>query len=517
MRFKFWGARASDPAPLASGAKMDPRAKAGRSYTRSALGGMFKAARGGNDAWPTMPTTPDAFITSQLQTLVARSREQWANNDYVKGFHRLIRQNVVGPIGITMQAKATTARGKPDKPLNDALEDDFAEWGLAGNCDVTGKLSWRAIQCLAIETAARDGEFIIQKVYGADAGPHGFALQFIDTQRLPVWRNQEPARSGDGFIRHGIEFNRYGRPVAYHLQATGGAASDHYQIGGNDFVRVPASDIIHGFITELVGQRRGIPWAASALFRLRNVNGFEDAAVQHARAAACNMGFIQYADGYGPELDDDAELSIDAEPLSFHELPSGATMHDWSPTFPSNEASGFLKSQLRGAASGMGVPYNELANDLEGVNFSSIRQLTLDAREHYKELQEWLIETLARPVREAHLSWRVLNGKLLVKGRAVTADKLPACRMASWQPRRWTWIDPRADVVAALASMRGGLTSPSQVIREQGRDPETVYSEIAADIAAMTEAGIPQEHITLFIQGNIAGNMSSSKAKDDSE
>lgn len=510
MRLWPFGNRAAPvPAPKAL--------RPSRAYMARALHTLFKAAQAGNDAWPTTPVAPDHVIATKHTALVARSREQWSNSDYVRAFIRLLRQNVVGPVGVTMQAKAETARGRLDKPLCDALEADFTAWGRKGTCEVTGKLSWRAVQCLALETAARDGEFIVRLVYGKEAGPHGFAVQFIDPQRLPVWYENVRLHGG-GFIRHGIEFSALGRPLAYHFTSVDADADGYYSAGGRGFVRVPADEIIHEFIVEQVGQKRGLPWTSSALFRLRNVGGFEDAAVQNARASASKMGFIQYEQGFGPEADDDTAVTIDAEPLSFHELPEGAKIAEWSPQFPSAETATFLKSQLRGAASGLGVPYNELANDLEGVNFSSIRQLTLDAREHYKEIQEWLIESLVAPVRDAHLRWRLLNAALQVKSKPVPLDRLEACRKVAWQARRWEWIDPAADTKAALEGIRGGLGSVGQVIRERGRDPETVFAEIAADLAAMKAAGIPDEYIKLFMQGSIAGNVKEKpKAKEPAE
>lgn len=511
MNFKFWG-RADRVISANDGASAAAApGRAGRANKRT-LSGMFKAAANGNDKWASMPTTPDQIVATKHTALVARSREQWSNNDYVRAFDRITGQNVVGPLGIVMQAKVETARGKLDKDTNAALEADFSEWGRKGNCDVTGKLSWRGVQRLAVSTTLRDGEFILRLVYGDDAGPHGFAVQFIDPQRLPVWYQVQ--RYGGGFIRHGIEFNAYGRAVAYHFTSTDEEADGYYSTSGRGFVRVPASEIIHEFLVEMVGLRRGLPWASTSLFRLRNVNGFEESAVQNARASASKMGFIKYAEGFGPEADDDSPVEIDAEPLSFHELPEGADLAEWSPQFPSNETATFLKSQLRGSASGMGVPYNSLASDLEGVNFSSIRHDTLDAREHYKDLQEWLIEALVAPVRDAHLKWRLLSSAVKVKGKPIPAARLDACRKVAWQARRWEWIDPKADVEGALLSVRGGLDDPSDIIRARGKDPETVFQGIANTLVAMKDAGIPEKFIDLFMQGQIAGNMKEAPKKE---
>jgi len=157
-------------------------------------------------------------------------------------------------------------------------------------------------------------------------------------------------------------------------------------------------------------------------------------------------------------------------------------------------------------AAGFGVPYNELAADLEGVNFSSIRQGTLDSREHWKELQEWLIEQLVHPVFEAWLERALLGGKIKTKtGRLLNPAKVDVYSLVTWQPRRWQWIDPRADVDAAVTAKNNGLTSPGQIIREQGRDPQTVWEETAADLRAQMDAmkaqGIPDEIIAAIITG----------------
>lgn len=484
------------------GGKKAPAAKQKRSMVGRGFSQMFKAGNvNDNDSWNAAPMSPDAFITLRQPVLVARSREQWSNNDYVRGFVRMIRQNIVGPHGVTMKAKAETPSGKLDKNANTAHESEWENWGQAGVCDVTGQLSWRDVQCLAVETTARDGEFIIRLIYGADAGPAGFAVQFIDAQRLSVRYENYSKNNDGGFIRQGIEFNKYGRPVAYHFTSTDEWDSYYYSIDGRGFVRVPADEIIHRFLHEMVGQRRGLPWASTSLFRLHNLQGFEDAAVQNARAGATQMGFIQYREGFGPEADNDVDVAstIDAEPLSFHELPEGAELKEFKPQYPNGEFNTFHKAMLRGASSGMGVSYNNLANDLEGVNFSSIRQGTLDERENYKHLQEWLIEALVEPVHAAWLAYNLLSGAIKVKsGKPLSPEKLTMYKKVHWQPRRWQWIDPKSDVTANVTAIRAGLTSPSQVIREQGRDPEVVFKEIAADIEMMREAGIDPDFISVM-------------------
>lgn len=502
MKLKFWQRNAgpAQSAPAETGTVPRRPMRGLRS-----LAHMFKASfTDTNDKWSATPISPDVFITLRQPILVARSREQWSNNDYVRGFVRQVRQNVVGSHGVKLQAKVRKPRGALDKDVNAAIEAAWKDFGRKGVLDVTGKLSWRELQCLAVETAARDGEFIIRIVRGR--GPHLLQLQMLDPQRLSVkYENYKYGNNGN-FIRQGIEFDPYGKPVAYHFTSTEEWDAYYYSISGRGFVRVPADEIIHGYIQEMVGQRRGLPWASTSLFRLHHLQGFEDASVQNARAGSTQMGFITYREGFGPEAEDGDDVggSIDAEPLAFHELPEGAEFTPFTPNYPNGEFMPFHKAMLRGAATGMGVAYNGLANDLEGVNFSSIRQGALNERDNWKECQQWLIETLIQPVFELWLGAQLLAGNITSKGQPLPPAKLrDYCGACTWQGRRWPWIDPRADVQAALESIRGGLTSPSRVIREQGHDPKEVFAEIADDIKQMKEAGIPDNIIQLIFTGEI--------------
>jgi lambda family phage portal protein len=450
-----------------------------------------------NASWTGTALPADWIITRNYRPLVARSREQAMNNDYARAFLRMCSQNIVGPKGITMKAAFQKADGSHDADTSRALKAAWEQWGHKSTADVAGKKSWRAIQRLLVKSAVQDGEFFLRIVTGKDAGKWGFAVQVIDPLRVPVDYNVDRYNQSN-FIRHGIEFTRFGRPVAYHLSTVDDGEAE-YEYAGVGYTTVPADQMVHGFLEDLVGQKRGLPWMATALFRMRNMGAFEDAAIINARVGASKMGFVQWKEGQAPEFedgDDPTSLEFDAEPGSFNVLPEGAEMKEWLPQYPSGEFLPVFKTLLRGASAGFGVSYNNLASDLEGVNFSSIRQGTLDEREHWKELQEWLIEDAIQPVQEAWLRYSLLKGRIKVKGKPLSPALLDELQGAiSWQPRRWQWIDPTADVNAAVESKNNLLTSAGRIIREWGGDPDEVFADIAADIKAMEAAGIDEKYI----------------------
>lgn len=437
--------------------------------------------------WTAIPTTADSVIHRHQRVLVARSREQATNNDHAKAFIRLCRQNIVGPNGVMLQAQARSGDGKLDMDLNKGLEAAWGEWGHRNNCDVTAQESWRSLQISCIISAAKDGEFLLRKIYGPEAGPWGFSLQIIDPVRLPVDYDVQSVNGGTNFIRHGIEFTKYGRPVAYHL-IEDDTRGYYYEYGGRSYVRVPVDEIIHGFRKDMVGQKRGLPWMATALYSMRHLNGYEEAAIINARVGASKMGFVRYEAGQEPEDYEEEEQTIDIEPGILGQLPPGAKLEKWDPQFPAGDFQPFTKHMLRKMAAGMGTTYADLAADLEGVNFSSIRQGTLDSREGWKELQEWLIEQLIQPVFEAWLPYSLLAGRIRCAGRVVPASRVTQCGSVSWQPRRWDWIDPRADNDANVSAKNNFLKSPSEIIRTQGREPSAVWVETASDLRAQVDA-----------------------------
>lgn len=446
-------------------------------------------------SWTTVPLTADQVIDRNQRAVVARSRDQAAKNDYMKAFLRLCGQNIVGHRGVILQAQAKDDNGTLDRLANEAIEAWWRHWQRAENCDITGRRSFRLMCKTAVQTAAKDGEFMFREIRGK-ATPMGYALQSVDPQRCPVDYNVE-CLSGGRFIRQGIEFSREGRPLAYFFM-TGDPGHSAYTFNGSNLERVPADEIIHGFLEEILGQRRGLPWAATSLWRLHQLSGFEKAALINAKTGASVGGFLEWENGEGPDLDEDdgdEEMYIEAEGGVFQELPPGLRHKAFQSQYPSGEFTPFHKAMIRGAGAGMGVSYVSLANDLEGVNFSSIRQGVLDEREHWMDLQEWLIESLVDRVYQSALQPALLMGLIRTGTVRLRPERIAKYRSVFWQARRWSWVDPQKDIRSEIEAKDNLLTSPSEIIRKQGRDPETVWRTFASDIAAMQAAGVPERFI----------------------
>jgi lambda family phage portal protein len=354
--------------------------------------------------------------------------------------------------------------------------------------DYQGKKTFLDLQQLAISTAAQDGEFIFRKWY---TGRYGFQLQIMDPELLNVEKNET---NGDNEIRLGVEYDPEGRIVQYHFKRKSHPVSGGYD--NYDKFTVPAEAIIHGYIDEWPDQSRGVPWMHASLEKSKHLEKYEEAAIVKARSTAATMAVLRSEEGDAYEGEEEGYdgVTIDEfEAGTIKDIGNRQLTHVDS-AYPHQMYSSFVKNHLQGIASGLGISYHALSNDLEGVNYSSIRAGVLEDREIFKGLQDWFIRSFVRPVYEEWVTIAVMRRLITIRGVPLNKP-VSEYYSAHYQPRRWAWVDPQKDGTANSLAIANNLKSRSQVIREQGDDPETIFREIQAEKAMMEELGIAPEEV----------------------
>ena len=440
--------------------------------------------------------TADRELTS-LAKIRARSRDLAMNNPYAKHALKIIKDNVVGfngGFGIKLAMKVKNRKSKDGSPVLDSLanriiQNEWRKWGKKGNCTADGKLSWLACQHLFITTVARDGEVLIRKIMAKN--DFGFALEFIEGDHLEETYNNNLANGNR--IRMGIEFDKWSKPVAYHVLTQ--HPGDNY--AGQNMQkreRVPASQIIHAFLTERPGQSRGVPWSHATVTRFKMLGGYEEATVVGARIGASQMGFFtreNAGDGYeGDEMDEEGQITDEASPGVFRELPVGMKFEKFDPDQPKTNFADFVKSMLRSIGAALGIGYNTLAGDLENVNYSSLRAGSLQERDGWQVLQGWMIESFNQEIFSGgKINWlrsAFLSGRL----DPLSFSDFDRYDSASWRPRGWKWVDPSKDVKAQKEALGAQLTSRTRICNEQGIEIDELFEEIASENALAEEKGI---------------------------
>jgi lambda family phage portal protein len=425
--------------------------------------------------WVASILSADQEIKGNMRLLRARARELARNNPVAKSYLKILVSNVIGEKGVGYQAQVRNNDDSLNRSFNTKIEKAWCDWTKMGNCTVDGKLSFRAIQSLVLKTIATDGEVFIRIVPGY-ANKYRLALQMIDADQVDPLFSRAAAK-GDNEVRMGIEVDEWGRPVAYHVNRK--HPSD---LGGSLLrERIPAEYIIHLFDPDRVNQTRGITWFHPCMVEMRMLGGYVEAELVAARVGAAKIGFLEHNDPESyvppnPEAERTGRYVIEANPGVIEELPPGVAFKEWNPDHPATAFPQFIKAMLRFIASSMGVSYNALASDLEGVNYSSMRSGLLIERDQWKICQSMLKENFLQPIFEQWISLALLSGALVLDSRD------PSRFLdGKWEARGWQWVDPLKDVQASILGIGAGLTSRTACIAEGGGDAEDVFEELSEE------------------------------------
>jgi lambda family phage portal protein len=420
----------------------------------------------------------DSELRTNLPILRNRSRDLARNNEYAKRFLNLIKTNVVGEKGFTIQVRARNDDGSLDASGNVIIENAFKAWGRMGNCDVTGRMSWLDSQRYVAETLARDGEVFIKFVQNRRFRD-GFSLQFIESDLVDESKNGKAANGNQ--IRMGVEVDSFQRPVAYYvLTAHPNDTLNFATSAERKHVRVPATEMLHLFIPQRTHQNRGEPFMAPAIASLKMLHGYREAELIAARAAAAKFGIITTPDGdefVGDDQTEDEVPIIDMAPASVYQLPGGHDFKMIDPAHPTSAFAAFEEAVLRGIASGLNVSYTSLSNDLKGVSYSSIRQGTIEERDHYKTLQSFIIQHFCEPVFRAWLDSALTFGDM----------PIPVSKYGKFandiyfRGRGFSWVDPQREINANVIALTNGIVSMNDIAANYGRDVEELFSQIQAD------------------------------------
>lgn len=435
-----------------------------------------------NRSWQQSAQSINTELRGNLDALRRRSRELAKNEPMAVKFLSLVVSNVVGSNGFRLQSRIMEGEN-PDKGANDAVEAAYARWCEAGVCEVSGRMTMADFERAIIRSVARDGEALVRELPGFKNG-FGYALQLLDVERLDTTFNRERSPGVNAVIM-GVEIDEYGKPLAYHL-----ASAQHGRDAtGKKLQRIPAEQIIHLFMTDDPEQVRGIPWMHASMMRMHHLKGYEEAAIIAARVGASKMGFFVEGENASTDLttavaDGEDEATgipfTEASPGEFGMLRAGWDFKSFNPDYPHDQFGEFVKAAKRDIGSGFEVSYHALANDLEGVNYSSIRQGTLEERDGWMLDQNWFKGMFHERIYRHWLDNALLSGAIVLKN----GSPLPASKYQKFLPhefigRRWAWVDPLKDIQTAVISIDNCLDSPYNIAAQQGRDIEDVVQDIA--------------------------------------
>lgn len=342
------------------------------------------------------------------------------------------------------------------------------------NCDFMGRLDLYGLQEVATRTMLADGEvFIVFRIEDVPGVP--LRLHLLDRGMLAT----SVIRKN---IDEGIEYDDAGKPVAYHfyIHRPGTRLFD------NRTVRYSVEDVIHLFVQEHPGQRRGRSIFEPVIKRLGDIDDSLEAEIVRKKIEACFVAFrtlpIDMPDeGLGEREDRGYDLppAETFEPGMIETMRPGEDVKFGDPK-PSGGLEALIKIELMSTAAGLGVMYEHISGDLSNVNYSSYRAGSLEFQRSIGRLQfntlipVFLERVWSRFQEEARIRGMIANRSYEMK----------------WTPPPFESVDPEKTAQGDILLMQAGLESRRNLVNGRGYDFDTLMAEIAEDQATQSKLGL---------------------------
>ena len=371
-----------------------------------AMGAFEGADRLSRDlfSWEPVMRSADGDILPEKQILDLRARDSIRNDSYAQNGSDIQKDTVVGSLFMLNSKPNYNYLGLDDvwaEEFQEEVESLFTLWAESpkGYVDAAGKMTFTEMVRLAVGVFTYTGEILASAEWMREAWrPYNTALQMIDLDRLSNPRGE----MDNQFLRRGVQMNRYGRPIGYHILKA--YPTDNVTNGDNmEWKYVPAmkpwgrQQIIHIFDPWRPDQSRGIAKMVSALKEVRMLKRFRDIVLQSAVLQATYAATIEsempsesvfqalgggegdawskwcqsHLTGIASYTGKSRNLQIDG--VKIPHLYPGTKLNLQNASTPGGIGSTFEESILRYLAAALDVSYEQLSRDFSKVNYTGLK------------------------------------------------------------------------------------------------------------------------------------------------
>lgn len=441
-----------------------------------------KTTRLNRDYWQdAFSNTINWDLAQDLPTLRARCNQAIANNPIVEGVVNTLASDVAGKNGPVAQVESD------DDAFNDAVEMAIADVMAMPDPDVPNMGAAEMIR-MWVRSCCGSGDFAFQE-YTADRERSvrtTLGLRCIESIRVDT----PPELAYDQNVVFGVEMDDRGRTVRYHVRERQSA----YDLKvGYKYEPIPP-DMFHlNYRILEPGQARGVPWLASALPVIADVDQYDGYVMEAAKTAADNAVLMT-------ATHPDAEFDFDTLPTE-DKIKRGTTKYmtpGWAATTveatqPTTQYVEYRHERLREFGRAFCMPLMMVLLSSADSNFASAHYDGQVYIRHVQDIQSWIARTT--------LQWIV---KKIV--REVSLSR------ATPSPRRyrvnWTWqvppyVNPKDHYTALRMQLEDGMVDAREVMAAFGRDLDNVVASRQRYQQMLDSAELPPPPINLGSGGSV--------------
>lgn len=441
--------------------------------------------------------THDNLAAKELLNLQLRSAHAIRNNGYAKAAQKKYVENLK-----SIRVNWLDKNGKLHKNLQDYW-DEFAE---NPNLDGYGDLSitqsnWHSSMFQSGNSFTRlhirrngNKNKIPLKIETIQSEFHDIAFGGYDAMKD---------------IRTGIEFVDT-KPAAYYfLRARIDTTILRDSQNPYKHIRIPADEIVHMFIRDYPGQWIGIPFLSSVLIPLYEIDELADATTAKQKAAQAISWIVKNtnpmnimpvgAPAIAKDKDQKDKIVFRATGGNVQYLNKGEDIAFYQSTDVGPNLLPFIKSELQRIASALGLPYYQLTGDYSGIDFSTLRGISIELRNRIEFIHHFY--TIPLGLTPITRKFKELASLYVKK----TDNAYPTFQMP-----RWYGVDELKDAMSDVLEVQNGMATLQSKLDER----HMTFEEIIADRERIREIGLDN---LLYPNGQSMAQANNNQANPNSD
>lgn len=478
--------------------------------------------------WMPSREHPDSEMGQARDPVTARARDLVRNNGFAAGGIQRETDAVIGAQFRPAAKPDWRALGIDHAEATEIGEQMDAAWRIWADdplhgADVSRTQDWGGLAALAYRTELVDGDAIAVLHWRDDSpGPFRTCVRIVDPDLLSNPQNAPDTPQ----LRGGIEFDRWGAPVAYHFRrqhelAMWGWGESQIWDRWERVLDWGRPQVVHCFERQRDGQTRGISRIAPVLDAMKMQDKHARVELQAAVLSAILGLFVSsplspdavqdlISDGKFTDLDGARRSLIHEQGLTFGGvrlpvLPPGDSIESVTVARPAGQYAMFETAVLRRIATGMGMSYEQLAMDWSQVNYSSARAALVEIWRGFAARRREFASRFCQPIRMAVIEEAIDLGLVrLPKSAPGFLDAPGAWLRAKWIGPGRGFVDPVKEAQAAALRVALGLSTMEDEAAElSGADYSDNLSQIAREIDQMPEGVLhpAQEKFAVILGG----------------
>ncbi|HHZ6530534.1 TPA: phage portal protein [Escherichia coli] len=467
--------------------------------------------------WLPPAQSADAALLPALRLGNARADDLVRNNGIAANAVALHKDHIVGHMFLISYRPNWRWLGMRETAAKSFVDEVEAAWseyaeGMFGEIDVEGKRTFTEFIREGVGVHAFNGEIFVQPVWDTET-TQLFRTRF---KAVSPKRVDTPGHGmGNRFLRAGVEVDRYGRAVAYHI------CEDDFPFSGSGrWERIPRElptgrpAMLHIFEPVEDGQTRGANQFYSVMERLKMLDSLQATQLQSAIVKA------MYAATIESELDTEKAFEYIAgapqgqkdNPL-INILDKFSTWYDTNHVtlggvkiphlFPGDDLklqtaqdsdngfSALEQALLRYIAAGLGVSYEQLSRDYSKVSYSSARASANESWRYFMGRRKFIASRLATQMFSCWLEEALLRG--IIRPPRARFDFYQA--RSAWSRAEWIGagrmaIDGLKEVQESVMRIEAGLSTYEKELALMGEDYQDIFRQQVRESAEREKAGL---------------------------